>query len=100
MVWKTTEAGEGIRRALAPSSLDNSVVDDLTLGAVDRIGGDNGARVHNGSAEKRLSLVGVVTFVDDHVVENRDGAGRLTPDGDLLGVAPKGGNVIGNPLQS
>ena len=100
VVGESAEAGQGVSSTRAAGVLDDGVVDLLALGAVDGVGGDDRARVHDGAAEKRLAVVLVVTVEERHLVEDGDGAGRLAPDGDLVRVTAKGSNVVGNPLET
>lgn len=96
----TSEAVKGICGSLTACNLDDRIVNLLALWTVNWVGWDNRTGVHDCAPEKWLALVGVVAFVDDHVVEDRDGAGRLTPDGDLIRVTTESSNVVGNPLKT
>jgi len=71
----------------------------LALGAVQRVGGDDASRVHNGRSEERRILVHVVAAKQRHLIEDGDGPGRLAEDGHLGRVTTKGGNVVGDPLE-
>lgn len=50
--------------------------------------------------EERLALVSVITTVGNELVSDGHGTGRLTKDGDVVGVTTEAGNVVSNPLKT
>ena len=94
------EACQLVCGVCAAARLGDLVEHGLRLGRVERVRGNDAARVHDGPAEQGLPLVRVVALVQNHLAEHRDGARRLAPDGHLVRVASKGGDVVGNPLQA
>lgn len=100
VVRKVAETLESVGLTTASCGVDNPVVDGLGLRTVDGFGGDDRARVHDGTTEERLALVNVVAVVQAHLVPDRDGASRLSPDSDLGGITTERSNVVGDPLET